>query len=64
MEIHGMTVDKFTGRTYWQKRQSSVEELKAHVKRYSQRACHLVIYKLEPGKNKSLEFVEHISDFS
>jgi hypothetical protein len=63
MEIHGMTIDKFSGKTYWQKRQSSIEALKTHVKRYSQRACHLAIYKIETG-NSELEFVEHISNFN
>jgi hypothetical protein len=37
--------------------------LKTHVKRYSQRACHLAIYKIETG-NSELEFVEHISNFN
>jgi len=61
MEYHGVTICSQFGTTYWQKRQTSLEAVKAHVRRYCHKPSHLVIYS--KTKNQPLKFEEHLENF-
>ena len=61
MEYHAVTICNQYGTTYWQKRQDSVEAVKAHIKRYCHKSSHVVIYSKTAGT--PLKFVEHLENF-
>ena len=61
MRFNSLSIDKVDGKTYWHKSFETIEEVKAHCKRYVHKSCDIIVYDI--SGDDGIKFVEIWEDF-
>ena len=57
-----LSIDKFSGHTYWHKSFESIEEAKAHCNRYVHKPCDIIVCDISEDLG-AIKFVEIWENF-